>query len=157
MAKYPTIDQSKAFRGLDARRVEPVLNLHYECFVHGELVFPAETGVTDKDLVEALTLVATGLMPTVYLAEDYRGIRKCIHGATFLKALVLFMQGEITYPVDGNIESMQGKCFDELSFLEKRHIRGCSTSTVIYEGDPNEKMPEQLFSQLAALSVKMSA
>ena len=157
MAKYPSIDQSKAFRGLDARRVDPVLNLHYECFVHGELVFPAETEVTDKDLVEALTLVATGLTPVLYLVEDHKGTRQCIHGATFLKALVLFMNGGMTYPVEGNIESMQGKSFDELSRIEKRYIRDCSTSTVIYEGGPNAKMPEHLFTQLVALSVKMSA
>ena len=94
-----------------------------------------------------LTLVATEIKPTLYLVEDCEGTRQCIHGASFLKAMVLLIKREMTYPVDGNIESMQCKCFDE----EKRYIRDSSTSTAINEGGSNAVITERLFNELDVL------
>jgi len=132
-----------------------MVNLHVEFYEHGELAFEGEPIIEESDLAQAILLLSGKLFPVVAALEADNGDRTVIAGAKFLKAIVLFVKGELAYPVNGEFEALRGKRFNQLERMTQREIKETAIPLHLMQSSLGSEAKAE-FRAMVSASVMMS-
>ncbi|USD58953.1 hypothetical protein J4N45_10465 [Vibrio sp. SCSIO 43140] len=135
---------------LPTREIKPVVNLMVERHKFGELSFPDSQTATSEDIEESLLLLSYGINPNITMMDKRDGSSVILNGNRFIRAVIEYVSDLHVYPINGHLESFQGKRFSELTRSDQRKIRTADLTITICTEESG------LFSDLSKIAQRLS-
>lgn len=117
---------------IGVKHIEPIVELLKAHHQYGELSIPDIATASKATRAAAVEAIYVGLQPTV-IAQDEKGCWTVTVGGAFVASLIAFVNDQFVYPMDGEIEALQGKRFSELARMAQHKIAHTHVRIQLYE------------------------
>jgi hypothetical protein len=101
--------------------------------------------ITSDELNLGLTNFYYGITPVIFVIENIMDYQEVLNGNMIINALYSFIKLDMTYPINGTIQSLQGKKYSELSALENKIFENEITIHILMLKSKDNNPEEEFF------------